>query len=260
VTNQVISADGTTIAYEQVGSGPAVVLVAGMLCDRRSLAPLASMLADRATAVTYDRRGRGDSGNTGTYAPEREIEDLRAVAQACGARVLYGHSSGAVVALEAVGAGVVADTLVLHEPPYGADDADSIAAARELAASVSQALDDGRPGDALRSFFGATGMPPEMVEGMATDPSMLALAPTMVHDLEITGERSRGGTIPTELVASIEVPTLVLCGDETLPFFQDTAKAITDLLPDGTLRVLRGQGHDAATEVVAAVLGELLSS
>ncbi|HEX6756361.1 MAG TPA: alpha/beta fold hydrolase [Mycobacteriales bacterium] len=103
----VTSADGTTIAYDRLGEGPAVVLVSGGSVDRQSNAPLAELLAPDFTVFNYDRRGRGPSGDAETYAVEREFEDLAAaVAAAGGTAGVYGASSGAVLALRAAAAGV----------------------------------------------------------------------------------------------------------------------------------------------------------
>src|SRR3978361_1777976 len=100
------STDGTTIAYQRTGSGPALVLVVGAFCDRTTTASLTPLLAPHFTVYEYDRRGRGDSGGGGAYAGGRELEDLAAVVAAAGGQAMaYGHSSGAILALEAVAAG-----------------------------------------------------------------------------------------------------------------------------------------------------------
>src|SRR5947209_11843741 len=162
------SADGTTIAYEVDGSGPPLLIIGGALNDRNSAAPLVPLLNDAFTVVRYDRRGRGDSGDTQPYAPEREAEDLEAVVRAVGGPVLaYGHSSGAVLALELARRGAPVDKLVLYEPPFIVDDTrpplrpDHL----EYMASLS-------PSDALEYFMGEiVGMPAGMIEGMKSAPA-----------------------------------------------------------------------------------------
>ncbi|TDD30260.1 alpha/beta fold hydrolase, partial [Nonomuraea terrae] len=123
---QTNSADGTSLAYTRIGRGPAVVLVDGALSHRAQSinTPLAEALAGDFTVYTYDRRGRGESGDTPPYATEREIEDLAAIAEAAGGSIrLYGTSSGAALALAAVDAGLAVERLALYEPPFIVDGA-----------------------------------------------------------------------------------------------------------------------------------------
>jgi pimeloyl-ACP methyl ester carboxylesterase len=260
MTSYVTSRDGTRIAYDRLGEGPPVVIVGGIFCTRATMHDLAEQLADRFTAINYDRRGRGESGATAPYAVEREVEDIDAlIAAAGGTAAIYGHSSGAGLALRASAHGVPVTRLVLHEPPFGGDDDDSVRSARELAESVRTELAEDRPGDAIGLFFSGAGMPPEMVEAMSTDPDMLAVAPTMLHDLEVMGD-FQGGTVPTVLVRSVDVPTLVLAGDASPDFFLDTAARIADLLPDATHTVMPDVDHGAPADVVAPVVAEFLAT
>jgi hypothetical protein len=193
VVTHVTSADGTLIAFDRLGQGPAVVVVGGIFCDRQTTQVLAEQLAQRFTVINYDRRGRGDSGDTAPYAVEREVEDLGAlIAEAGGAASVYGHSSGAGLALKAAPSGLPMRRLVLHEPPYGPEDEESKRSARELAENVRAAIAEDRRADAIKLFFTASGMPPEMAEGASSDPKMLALAPTMPYDFEVMGDINRG--------------------------------------------------------------------
>lgn len=265
MTSYVTSADGTRIAFDRIGDGPPVVVVSGIFCDRQRTRPLAEALASQPegplAVINYDRRGRGESGDTPPYAVEREVDDLRAlIAEAGGAAGVYGHSSGAGLALQAAASGLPVTRLVLHEPPYGPDDEASTAAARTLAEAVTAAVAEGRHGDAIRLFMADSGLPPEVVDGMATDPGLLALAPTMPYDHEVMGDAERGGTIPEALVRAVEVPTLVLAGGASAPFFRDTADRIVTMLPAGTLTVLEGQDHDAPADVVAPVVASFLTA
>src|SRR5215218_2186490 len=117
------STDGTTIAFDQVGDGPPVILVCGGSTDRMANAPLANLLAEHFTVFNYDRRGRGDSGDTAPYAVEREVEDLDTViAAAGGSAFVYGTSSGAALALEAAASGLAITKLAMWEPPFSPDD------------------------------------------------------------------------------------------------------------------------------------------
>lgn len=251
-TQLATSADGTAIAYDAVGEGPAVVLVAGIFCTRHTLAPLASALADGGLrAATYDRRGRGDSGGAGPVpsaddAVAREIEDLAAVMAALGTDVaVYGHSSGACLAARAAAAVPAVRRLVLHEPPWSDDDPD---ASRRLDATIRAAIDEGRPGDAISAFLGDLGMPAEMVAATAADAAMVAVAPTMPYDLAATGA---DGSVPAAALTAITVPTLVLAGTASPPFFVETAKQVAGLIPGAELVLLDGADHGAPVEVVA---------
>jgi pimeloyl-ACP methyl ester carboxylesterase len=254
----VTSSDGTRIAFDRLGQGQPVVVVGGMFNDRQTTHELAQRLSRRFTVINYDRRGRGESGDTAPYAVEREVEDLGAlIAEAGGTVSVYGHSSGAGLALNAAAGGVPITRLVLHEPPFGGDDEESRRAARELAESVRVAIAEDRRADAITAFLTASGIPPEMAAGAAADPRMLALAPTMPYDFEIMGD-SQGGTIPQDLVRAIDVPTLVIAGGASPAFFRDTATRIAELLPNGSLTVLEGQDHGAPAEVVAPVVEAFL--
>ncbi len=269
MTDHVTSADGTRIAVDRLGRGSPVVVVGGILCDRQTTRPLAERLAERFTVLNFDRRGRGESGDaardagagTAPYAVAREVEDLEAlVAAAGGAAAVYGHSSGAGLALQAAAAGLPVTRLVLHEPPYGPDDAASVQGARALAEAVQTAVADGRRADAVALFLDAAGVPPAAVEAARADPRLCGLAPTMPYDFAVMGDASHGGTIPEGLVRGVRVPTLVLAGGASPPFFRDTAARIAALLPDGRLTVLEGQDHgapaDAVVPAVAAFLAE----
>lgn len=253
-----ISADGTRIAYERLGSGPALILAAGLLCDHETLHELAAVLAKDFTVLNFDRRGRGQSGDTKPYAVQREIEDVAALIEAAGGRPsLYGHSSGAGLMLLATAAGLPVERLILHEPPYGGDDDASQESARGLAEQIRATLDAGKGDAAVRLFFAATGMPDEMVDMLAGDPKRRALAHTMTNDFEVMGE-FEGGGIPEALVASIKAPTLVIAGSESPDFFRDTVQRLAKLLPNGWLTTLDGHDHGAPADAVAPVVASFL--
>ena len=260
MTSYVTSKDGTRIAFDRLGEGAPVVVVSGMFCARQTTQALAEQLAQRFSVINYDRRGRGESGDTAPYAVEREVEDLGAlIAGAGGSASVYGHSSGGGLALNAVAGGLPITQLVLHEPPYGPDDEASKKAARELAEKVRAALAEDRPADAIKLFLAASGMPPAMAEGMSADPNMQAIAPTMPYDFEVMGDASRGGTIPEDLVRVIDIPTLVIAGGTSPDFFRNTAARIAEILPNGSHTVLEGQDHGAPADVVAPKVAEFLT-
>ena len=152
----VTSADGTTIAYDRLGSGHPLVLVGGALCDRQSLRPLADVLASDFEVVTYDRRGRGDSGDGTPYAVQREVDDIAALVTALGGTAaIYGHSSGAGLAAIAASTGLPFTHVMLHEPPYGPDDVDP----SDDGEQVLELIREGQNREAVELFLMMTGMP-----------------------------------------------------------------------------------------------------
>jgi pimeloyl-ACP methyl ester carboxylesterase len=165
--DKVTSRDGTPIAFERLGDGPPVIVVCGATCDRALMHPTAEELAKHFTVFNYDRRGRGDSGDTLPYAVEREIEDLGAlIAEAGGRASVYGHSSGAVLALRAAAAGLPIARLVLHEPPFSPDENVLARAPAPLRENLRTILAEDRRGDAVELFMRRVGTPQAMVEQM----------------------------------------------------------------------------------------------
>jgi alpha-beta hydrolase superfamily lysophospholipase len=252
--NKVTSADGTPIAYDRIGAGPALILVGGGSVNRTANAPLAALLAQSFTVYNYDRRGRGDSGDAEVYAIEREFEDLDAIfAEAGGSAYLYGTSSGAALALLATAAGRPVIRLALWEPPYIIGDsrprppADTASIYRELVAA-------GRRGDAAEYFMAeVVGMPREFVAQARQAPWWRAqeeIAHTLAYDATIMGDYS----LPSETITAISVPTLVLDGGAGEEWMQLTARTIADLLPDGRHGTLAGQQHNVDPAVIAPAL------
>jgi pimeloyl-ACP methyl ester carboxylesterase len=260
MTEHATSADGTRIAFDRIGQGPVVVLVGGMFCDRQATRGLAEALAAHCTVINYDRRGRGDSGDTPPYSPEREVEDIAAlIAEAGGSAAVYGHSSGAGLAATAAASGIGIARLVLHEPPYGPDDAESRRSARTLAERVAQALAEDRRGEALMLFFEESGMDEQTAQAMAGDRAMRAIAPTMPYDFAVIDSISRGGVVPEDRIRAITAPTLVLSGDASEDFMRDACARVAALLDDGRHTVLPGQDHAAPPEAVAPVVAGFLA-
>ena len=256
---KVTSADGTAIAFDRLGAGMPVVIAGGALCTRAATRPLAEHLAQQFTVFNYDRRGRGDSGDDAPYAVEREIEDLAALlAAAGGSASVYGHSSAAGLALRGAAHGLPVARLVLHDPPYVPMGEGSRRRSREFAADLRAILAEGRGGDAVELFLTTIGMPSKMVAAMSRDSDIRAIAPTLEYDLEVVGI-SNGGTIPTDLVGVVTVPTLVLCGGANTARTIDISRQIAGALPNGRLGVLEGVHHIVAPEVLAPVLANFFA-
>lgn len=256
------SRDGTTIAYHEQGEGPALILVDGALITSSSGSKkdLADLLGGHFRVYMYDRRGRGDSGDTLPYKVQREIEDLDTlIDHAGGEAFVYGHSSGACLALEA--AMVLGDKvarLALYEAPYN-DDPAVQKAWGDYIGQLTRALAENRRGDAVALFLSYVGTPAEQVAGMRQAPfwaNLEAIAPTLAYDhAEIVGPT---GAVPTARLASVLVPTLVMCGTSSYPFMAVTARTITDALPRAEFLALEGQTHEVHPEALAPALIEYL--
>ena len=260
----VSSKDGTTIAFDEQGDGPALVLVDGAMGTRSSGSKpeLARLLAQHFTVYSYDRRGRGDSGDTKPYTVEREIEDIEAlIGQAGGSAGLYGHSSGGCLALDAtVKLGDKVRKLAIYEAPYN-DDPKAQKAWGEYVKNLTEALASNRRGDAVALFMAYVGMPAAQIEGMRRAPfwaGMEAIAPTLAYDH--TAIMGKTGSIPTDRAARIRVPTLVMNGGNGAPFMLETAKTLSKTIPVATLRTLDGQTHDVHPEALAPVLVEFFAA
>lgn len=260
----VISDDGTSISYDVLGEGPTVIIAGGATCTRGATAPLAAALAVHCQVINYDRRGRGDSDDRSPRPPflvEREIEDIAALIDAHGGHAaLYGHSSGAALALHAAVSGIGVDRLVMHDAPYNLPGSEQHG--RDWDSRLHKLLAAGRPGDAVAAFMQMVGMPEEMIDGMRQSPAwpaMEAVGPTLAYDSAAMGDRS-GGSVPMELLARVDVPTLVLVGGDDFGFMIDVARKLVEGLPDARLEHLVGARHDVGPEVVAPRLAPFLSA
>jgi pimeloyl-ACP methyl ester carboxylesterase len=258
--NKVSSKDGTTIAFDRSGEGPALILVDGALCSRSfgPMGPLAALLAPHFTVYTYDRRGRGDSGDMLPFSVEREVEDIEAlIAEAGGSAFVYGISSGAALAFEAARQLPTIAKLALYEPPYSLDE-DYIPRFREYRTQLDELLAAGRRGDAVERFMRLVGAGDEGVAGMRHSPVwpvFEAVAPTLAYDAAALGDSS----VPIERAASITMPTLVMAGGATFPFIQQSAQVLAAALPHAQHRTLDGQTHEVAAEALAPVLVEFFA-
>jgi pimeloyl-ACP methyl ester carboxylesterase len=263
IMETVRSSDGTTIAFERSGDGPPLVYVGGALNDRHSGAPLAARLAPRFTVVTYDRRGRGDSGDTAPFDVGREIDDLAAVLDAAGgSAAVYGMSSGGALALEASARGLAITRLAVFEVPFNLGDEASRERARNYRRDLVALLDTDRRDDALALFMRSVGMPAEAITGMRTAPmwpALAALAPTLAYDSAVMRD-AEGASIPVDRLSKITVPTLVLDGGASPEWMRETARAVARALPHGEHHTLEGQTHDVAADALAPVLEDFLAA
>jgi pimeloyl-ACP methyl ester carboxylesterase len=253
-----ISSDGTHIACDRTGEGPALILVTGALGDRTDVAPLAAALAPHLTVFTYDRRGRGDSGDTQPYRVEREIEDMKAVIREAGGQAfVFGHSSGAALALEAAVRGLAITKLALYEPPYIVDDSRA-PLPDEYVSTLRALVGAGRRGDAVEYFWRvALQLPPEMAAQVRSTPmwpALEALAHTLPYDGEVMDDHMAGKPLPAEWSKRVTIPTLVIDGGESPASLRNAVAAVTSLLPHAQRRTLEGEGHGAPAEVLAPVL------
>ena len=255
----VTSKDGTRIAYDQWGQGPAVILVSGALQYRafgQGMVGLAELLAPHFTVIFYDRRGRGDSTDTQPYVLEREIEDIEAlIDEAGGSAFLYGISSGAALAMEAaIALPDKVKKLAMYEAPFN-DDESAQQTWKDYTKRLEELLAAGRNGDAVGHFMMLVGASPEDVEGVKQTPMWPlgeSIAPTLAYDhIAALGEN---GSVPTERAAKVAVPALVMNGRESFPFMYATAVTLAEAMPNGQHRTLEGQTHEVAADAIAPIL------
>jgi pimeloyl-ACP methyl ester carboxylesterase len=258
----VTSADGTRIAYDSVGEGLPLVLVAGATQHRavdETTPKLQALLAEGGfTAINYDRRGRGESGDTLPYAPEREFEDLEALVDAAGGEAaVFGMSSGAVLAIEAAAHGVAMSSLVMYEPPCLLDR-DGPEPIDDYLETIDGFVAAGKPGDAMAYFLDvAGGMPPEAIEQFRASPAwpaFEAVGHTIAYDGRIMDPFGRGEPIPPGRWDAAAQPTLVIAGGDSPAWMQSAAAKVADALPSGDLLTLPGQTHQFDPAVLAPAM------
>lgn len=252
------SKDGTRIAFDRLGGGPPVILISGATADRQSNAPLAGILAADLTVFNYDRRGRGGSGDTLPYALEREFEDIDAlIAEAGGSANLYGISSGGALALEAAAAGLAIDRLAVYEVPYDLAE-DQPRRQKEYVDNLERAARSGRRGAQVEVFLRLVGANDEGLEQMRNSPMWAGLE-AVEHTLAYDAASMGTGQPPTDRLKTIAVPTLVITGGGehevgSTDLFGTAAQAIVAIIPSAAHKVLAGQTHGVAPEVLAPVL------
>jgi pimeloyl-ACP methyl ester carboxylesterase len=259
----VTSKDGTRIAYEQSGQGPALVMVCGVLGDHHQHAGLARLLASHFTVYNIDRRGHGESGLTEPYAAQREIEDIDAlITEAGGSAFVYGSSGPGVLCMYAAAAGLSPKMkkLAVWEPPYILEGTRP-PVPQDYLEQLTQMLREGRRGDMIEFFLTkAVGMPIEFVAPMRQSPfwaAQEAFAPTLVYDAILMGNGNF--KLPKERLAKVTAPTLVIDGGAT-PWLSQAADAVAQVLPNAQRSTIAGQPHNVADEAMAPILLEYFQS
>ncbi len=261
------SADGTIIAFARMGRGPALILVDGALGGREHPAhsPLAALLAPDFTVLNYNRRGRGESGDTAPYAVAREIEDIAAlIDEAGGTAFVYGISSGAILALAAANAlAAKIGKLALYEPPFIIDDSRP-PLPDEYVAHLDALIAAGRRGDAVEYFMtDAIRLPIEYLGMMRQSPDwagMEALAHTIAYDGRVVADTMAGKPLPTDRWTAVTMPTLIIDGADTERYMHDGADALAALLPDARRQTLPGQSHAVEPAALAPVLAAFFAA
>lgn len=250
----VTSTDGTVIAYERVGDGPAVVLVGGAFSTRRSMQPLADLLAPRFAVTVYDRRGRGDSGRTAWVSREQQVDDLLAVLAATGPAAVFGHSSGGVLALLAASESPAITRVAAYEPPLlTAGGADPTATA--FTAELRALLEAGRDEDATVAWFTRTtgGVFDEGMRSLPWWPALVAVAHTLPDEQTLVGD----GRIPPRF-AAVGVPALLLHGGASPAWARASCAALAHTIDGASVATVPGQGHVARFEALVPVLEPFL--
>jgi pimeloyl-ACP methyl ester carboxylesterase len=271
IMHTITSRDGTTIAFDREGDGDPLVLVGGAFSYRRypGQVKLAGLLATHFTVYSYDRRGRGDSGDANPYAVEREIDDLAAMISAAGGHAhVWGLSSGAVLALEAAAAGLPIRKLAVQEPPLVVDPADRRPPS-DLLQRLTALVNADQRAAAVRYFMvdgmGAPAFVPTLLRLMpGAWKALTAVAHTLPYDAALLRGYQEGRPLPAGQWASVTIPVLVMCGasKETPAFLRHAAEAVAAALPDGQLAQRPGLGHTKALNAaaIAATLAEFLTS
>ncbi len=255
-----ISADGTKIAYTRAGSGPALVLVDGAMCYRGSSPndALAKELAARFTVYTYDRRGRGESTDTGPYTVEREVEDIAAlVKEAGGEAFLFGISSGAALALEAARS-LPVPKLAVYEPPFVVDGTRPAVTAG-YAARLDEALKEGKRGKAVKMFMtegvGLSGATVAIMRIMPFWAKLKRVAHTIPYDTAIVIGHQSGDPLPAAW-PEVQVPALVIDGGRSPDWMRNGVASLAKVLPSAEYRTLPDQTHLVKAPALAPVLAE----
>ncbi len=261
--NTVRSADGTSIAFTKAGQGPPLILVDGALCSR-SFGPmpkLAAQLTPHFTVYTYDRRGRGASGDTPPYAVGLEVDDLEALVELAGAGetvFVHGTSSGAALALEAAKHLPAIGKLAVYEPPFIVDGTRAAMPADYLA-RLSQLVASERRSDAVKMFMRFVGTPAFFTAVMPLTPvwpKLKAAAPTLPYDITIIQDHQRGAPFRPAEWAEVKIMTLVAAGGKSPAWMTNGTRALADALADARYRTLPGQNHMVKPQAIAPVLTE----
>ena len=264
----VTSADGTRIAYETEGSGPALLLIDGAMCSRDMgpMRALSAALSDRFTVWIFDRRGRGDSGNTLPWSADKEIADIAALlaemeSRTGAAPMVFGISSGAILAAKATAAHAGIARLALYEAPMIVDDTHA-PMSPDFVPSVRRAVDSGRPDTAAKLFMSYVGMPKIALFIMSLLPfwkKVTVNAHTLPYDLGFVEPYQGGKRLDPADWAALTMPTLVMDGGKSPTYMRNAQKHWADILPDARYKTLDGQTHNVKTEAIAPVLAQFFS-
>lgn len=258
------SKDGTSIAFTKWGNGPAVILVNGALCYRR-LGPMdqiARELASSFTVFTYDRRGRGQSGDTTPYSVQLEVDDIEALIEvAGGSAFIYGESSGAALALEAASRLETIRRLAIYEAPFIVD-ASRVAQSEDYPQKIRELVATNRRSDVVKLFMTEVGVPAIFVAMMPLMPQwskLKATAHTLPYDVAIMGDTRSGRPLSVHRWAAVAAPTLVGVGRKSPLYMRNAMQALADVLPSAQLRVLEGETHIVKPKAIAPILAEFFS-
>ncbi|MBW5447142.1 alpha/beta fold hydrolase [Cohnella sp. CFH 77786] len=258
--NKVISKDGTPIVFDKKGNGPIVILVDGA-GGNRAFGPnvtLAPLLAEKHTVITYDRRGRGESGDTRPYDLSREIDDIEALIQHTGeSAFVYGISSGGALALEAASRLPAIRKLAIYEVPFIVDNSRAPLPPDYLA-KLAELVDSGQRGAALKHFMKTgVGLPAILVAMMPLMPGwskMKSIAHTLIQDTTFMVDLQKGNPLPADRWSSVTMPALILDGGKSPLWVRNAAKSLANILPNAAYQTLEGQTHIVKPAALAPVL------
>ncbi len=255
----VISKDGTSIAFDKTGTGPALVLVDGAFCSRDyGVTPkLVPLLSGSFTVYSYDRRGRGESSDAEPYSVDNEIEDLKTIIEKAGeAPFICGFSSGAALLLLAMDKGIKASGIALFEPPYIIDHHENTAPPADAGRRLTEFVRQGKRSLAVNYFMtDVMGMPGIMVFlfrcfGRSLWKRNESVAHTLPYEVTIMGNFS----VPERIAASINIPTLLIAGEKSSRNLKNAVEALSHLIPKSQIRILKDQGHNVSMKVLAPCL------
>jgi pimeloyl-ACP methyl ester carboxylesterase len=262
----VTSSDGTRIAYDSYGEGPAVILVGGALGYRKfaKFEQIAAALSEHCTVINYDRRGRGDSGEAGPVSVQREVDDIAALIDAAGGRAsLWGWSSGGAVALRAAAADIGVEKLMVYETPFKTDP-DAKYPADDYGQRLERIIATGDRTAAAKHFMrNGVGIPAPIVAVMSLMPMFKRFAVnghTLMFDYDALGDHNmHGSPLRADEWATVTCPTLVAYGAKTAAGLRHASHQLADVLPNATLRELPGQNHNISPSALVPVLAEFVT-
>lgn len=258
----VISKDGTKIAFDKVGTGPALILIGGAF-QYRAIDPrtthLAELLANNFTVYNYDRRGRGDSTDNQPYSVQREIEDINAIIEHSGGEAfVFGMSSGGVLALKAAASNSYIKKIVIYEPPFRGPDSPKLI--DNFLSHLKDFIDAGDYSGAVEYFLvNSAGVPEQFIDGMRKSPiwgGFVVVAPTLIYDATIMGDCN----IPAGAFSLINQPVLIVDGENSPNYWHKAMLSLKEVLPNCSLRTLKGQDHNVSPDVLAPIMMDFYNS